>query len=142
MIYDRAHTRQIPELGGMSKIMPFATVGFIIGGLVSMGMPLFSGFVAEFPIFLGVWKEQWLVAVIASISIVITAAYILLNVRKVFFGQMPEKFEGHITDITVLDKVAITTLCLFMVLIGLYPSFMVPIVETGVENILRLLGAL
>jgi NADH-quinone oxidoreductase subunit M len=71
---------------------------------------------------------------------VITAAYILLNVRKVFFGQMPEKFEGHITDITVMDKVAITTLCLFMVLIGLYPSFMVPMVETGVENILRLLG--
>ena len=65
-------------------------------------------------------------AVIASISIVITAAYILLNVRKVFFGKMPEKFEGHITDITVLDKVAITTLCLFMILIGLYPSFMVP----------------
>jgi len=141
MIYDRAHTRQIPELGGLSKIMPFATVGFIIGGLVSMGMPLFSGFIAEFPIFLGVWKEQWLVAVISSISIIITAAYILLNVRKVFFGKMPEKFEGHLTDITVLDKVAITTLCLFMVLIGLYPSFMVPMVETGVENILRLLGA-
>ena len=140
MIYDRAHTRQIPELGGMSKIMPFATVGFIIGGLVSMGMPLFSGFVAEFPIFLGVWKEQWLVAVISSISIIITAAYILLNIRKVFFGKIPEKFEGHLTDITVLDKVAIATLCLFMVLIGLYPSFMVPMVETGVENILRLLG--
>jgi NADH-quinone oxidoreductase subunit M len=141
MIYDRAHTRQIPELGGLSKIMPFATVGFIIGGLVSMGMPLFSGFVAEFPIFLGVWKEQWLVAVISSISIIITAAYILLNIRKVFFGKIPEKFEGHLTDITVLDKVAITTLCLFMVLIGLYPSFMVPMVATGVENILRLLGA-
>lgn len=142
MIYDRAHTRQIPELGGMNKVMPFAAIGFIIGGLVSMGMPSFSGFVAEFPIFLGVWKEQWLVAVIASISIIITAAYILLNVRKVFFGQIPEKFEGHITDITVLDKVAITTLCLFMILIGLYPNFMVPMVDTGVENILRLLGGL
>ena len=142
MIYDRAHTRQIPELGGMNKVMPFAAVGFIIGGLVSMGMPLFSGFVAEFPIFLGVWREQWLVAVISSISIVITAAYILLNVRKVFFGQVPEKFEGHLTDITVLDKVAITTLCLFMILIGMYPGFMVPMVETGVENILRLLGGL
>ena len=142
MIYDRAHTRQIPELGGMNKVMPFASVGFIIGGLVSMGMPLFSGFVAEFPIFMGVWKEQWLVAVICSISIVITATYILLNVRKVFFGHMPEKFEGHLTDITVLDKVAITTLCLFMILIGIYPSFMVPMVDTGVENILRLLGGL
>lgn len=140
MIYDRAHTRQIPELGGMSKVMPFATVGFIIGGLVSMGMPLFSGFVAEFPIFLGVWREQWLVAVLSSISIVITAAYILLNVRKVFFGQVPEKFEGHLTDITVLDKVAIATLCLFMILLGVYPNFMVPMMEKGVENILRLLG--
>ena len=140
MIYDRAHTRQIPELGGMNKVMPFAAIGFIIGGLVSMGMPSFSGFVAEFPIFMGVWKEQWFVAVIASISIIITAGYILLNVRKVFFGQIPEQFEGHITDITLLDKVAITTLCLFMILIGLYPNFMVPMVDTGVENILRLLG--
>lgn len=140
MIYDRAHTRQIPELGGMSKAMPFATVGFIIGGLVSMGMPLFSGFIAEFPIFLGMWREQWLVAVISSISIVITAAYILRNVRQVFFGEMPEKFQGHITDITILDKVAITTLCAFMIIIGLYPNFMVPMIDTGVEYILRLLG--
>ena len=60
MIYDRSHTRQIPELGGMMKVMPFAGIGFIIGGLVSMGMPGFSGFVAEFPIFMGVWGRQWL----------------------------------------------------------------------------------
>ena len=53
---------------------------------------------------------------------------------------MPEKLEGHITDVTVLDKVAITTLCLFMIVIGLFPSFMVPLIETGVENVLRLLG--
>ncbi len=140
MIYDRAHTRQIPELGGMSRVMPFATVGFIIGGLVSMGMPLFSGFVAEFPIFMGVWSVQWLVAVIASTSIVITAAYIMRNIRQVFFGEMPDKLEGHMTDVTLLDKVAIATLCLFMIVIGLFPSFMVPMVEQGVENILRLLG--
>jgi NADH-quinone oxidoreductase subunit M len=141
MIYDRAHTREIPELGGMNKVMPFATIGFIIGGLVSMGMPLFSGFIAEFPIFLGVWATQWLVAVIASISIVITAAYIMRNIRQVFFGDLPEKFEGHLTDVTVLDKVAITTLCVFMVLIGLFPSFIVPMVDTGVQYILDILNS-
>lgn len=140
MIYDRAHTRQIPELGGMSKVMPFAAVGFIIGGLVSMGMPLFSGFIAEFPIFMGVWRVQWLVAVICSVSIVITAAYIMRNVRQVFFGNLPEKLEGHITDVTVLDKVAITVLCLFMVVIGVYPKLMAPMVQTGVDYILHLLG--
>jgi NADH-quinone oxidoreductase subunit M len=140
MIYDRSHTRQIPELGGMNKVMPFAAIGFIIGGLVSMGMPGFSGFVAEFPIFLGVWQSQWLVAVIASISIVITAAYIMMNIRKVFFGEMPEKLQGHMTDVTVLDKVAITTLCLLMIGIGIFPSVMVPMVQTGVNHILQLLG--
>jgi NADH-quinone oxidoreductase subunit M len=140
MIYDRAHTREIPELGGINKVMPFAAIGFIIGGLVSMGMPGFSGFIAEFPIFMGVWGTQWLVAVIASISIVITAAYIMRNIRQVFFGELPEKFAGHLTGITTLDKIAITVLCLFMISIGLFPRIMVPMVQTGVENILRLLG--
>jgi len=140
MIYDRAHTRQISELGGMAKIMPFATIGFIIGGLVSMGMPGFSGFVAEFPIFMGVWEINPWVAIIASISIVITAAYIMRNIRDVFFRPMPENLEGHITDVNVLDKVAIFTVVLLMIAIGLFPSVMVPMVQTGVENILRLLG--
>src|SRR3972149_3238931 len=141
MIYDRSHTRQIPELGGMMKLMPFAGIGFIIGSLVSMGMPGFSGFVAEFPIFMGVWGRQWLVAVIASISIIITAAYVMIAVRRVFFGPMPEKLhEHHIGDVTVLDKVAIFTLCSCMVIIGIFPAMMVPMVEKGVENILRLLG--
>jgi NADH-quinone oxidoreductase subunit M len=140
MIYDRSHTRQIPELGGLNKVMPFAAIGFIIGGLVSMGMPAFSGFVAEFPIFMGVWGRQWLVAVIASISIVITAAYIMRNIRQVFFGQMPEKLAGHVGDITILDKVAIVMLCMFMIFIGLFPRLMVPLVSTGVEYILRLVG--
>jgi NADH-quinone oxidoreductase subunit M len=141
MVYDRAHTRHIPDLGGLAKVMPWPAVGFIIGSLVSMGMPGFSGFVAEFPIFLGVWKTQWLVAVIASISIIITAAYVMLVVRRVFFGKMPEKLEGHIPPITIFDKVAIGTLSLLMIALGLFPVLMVPLIQTGVSNILRLLGA-
>jgi NADH-quinone oxidoreductase subunit M len=140
MVYDRAHTRHIPDLGGLSKALPWPAIGFIIGSLVSMGMPGFSGFIAEFPIFLGVWKTQWAVAVFASISIIVTAAYVMLVVRRVFFGQMPDKLDGHITPITVFDKVAIGTLCSLMVGIGLFPVLMVPLVQTGVNNILRLLG--
>jgi NADH-quinone oxidoreductase subunit M len=127
----------------MVKVMPWAAIGFIIGGLVSMGMPGFSGFVAEFPIFLGVWQKDWygpIAAIIAIISIVITAAYILLNIRKVFFGDMPANLEGHISPITALDKVAIATLCFLMVALGLFPWLMVPMVQTGVQHILALLG--
>jgi NADH-quinone oxidoreductase subunit M len=140
MVYDRAHTREIAKLGGMAKPLPLVAIGFIIGGLVSMGMPGFSGFVAEFPIFLGVWQTQWLAAIIASISIIITAAYILLVIRRVFFGELPAEFEGHIGPIRLQDKVAIVTLCTFMIAIGLFPVVMVPLVSLGVQNVLRLLG--
>jgi len=140
MIYDRAHTRQIPELGGFSKKMPLLTVAFIVGGLVSMGMPGFSGFIAEFPIFLGVWKSQPWIAIVASISIVITASYIIRIISKVFFGKMPKEYADHIHDVTVLDKVALVLLAGILFVLGVYPSIMVPLVESGVDNILRLLG--
>ena len=140
MVYDRAHTRQINELGGFSKKMPMVAIAFIIGGLVSMGMPGLSGFVAEFPIFMGVWKVAPLVAIIAAISIVITAAYIIRIIGRVFFGAMPEQFEHHIGDVTVLDKVALVLLCVIMIAIGVYPAIMSPLVSSGVERILSLMG--
>ena len=140
MVYDRAHTRQIPELGGMAKALPYVAVTFIIGGLVSMGMPGFSGFVAEFPIFMGVWQVRPWTAILAAVSIVITAAYIMLAVRKTFFGEMPKQFEGHIGPISVMDKVALTLLSALMITLGVFPGVMVPMVQRGVENVLRLLG--
>jgi NADH-quinone oxidoreductase subunit M len=140
MVYDRAHTRDIPKLGGMVKPLPLVALGVIIGSLVSMGMPGFSGFVAEFPIFMGIWKTQWMVAVLAAISIVVTASYVLLVVRRVFFGKMPSEFEGHITPINVLDKISLILLMGLMVGIGVFPALMVPWVQTGVQHVLTLLG--
>lgn len=140
MVYDQAHTREIPRLGGFAKIMPWAAVAFIIGGLVSMGMPGFSGFIAEFPIFMGLWRYQPWIAIVAAISIVITASYIIRVVGRVFFGQLPEEFAGHIRDVTVLDKVALGVLCVILIGVGVFPGVMVPMVESGVDNLLRLFG--
>lgn len=142
MIYDRAHTRQIDELGGFAKKMPFVAVAFIVGGLVSMGMPGFSGFVAEFPIFMGVWQTAPWIAVVASISIVITASYILRIITKVFFGKMPGSYAAEIGDVYLRDKIALGLLSAMLILIGIlpYPTRMVPLVSSGVESILRLFG--
>jgi NADH-quinone oxidoreductase subunit M len=143
MVYDRAHTRNIPELGGMSRKMPWVALAFTIGGLVSMGLPGLSGFVAEFPIFMGVWKVQPLIAIIAAISIVITASYIIRVIGSVFFGAIPEQFdhgEHAVGDVTLMDKVALTMICVIMITIGVYPSIMVPLVQSGVNNILALVG--
>jgi NADH-quinone oxidoreductase subunit M len=161
MIYDRAHTRMMPELGGMARKMPFVAVAFIIGGFTSMGMPGLSGFVAELPIFLGVWKARaldvaglpgWLatlaqqpwyfpvIAVISAVSIVVTAAYVLRAVQRVFFGELPHEFEHHVGDVTVLDKTALTILCGLMIILGVYPAIMAPLIETAVRPVLALLG--
>jgi NADH-quinone oxidoreductase subunit M len=140
MVYDQAHTREIPKLGGFARVMPMVAVAFIIGGLVSMGMPGFSGFIAEFPIFMGLWRYQPWIAIVAVISIVITASYIIRIIGRVFFGQLPEEFVGHVRDVTVLDKVALGTLSLILIVVGVYPSVMVPLVQSGVQNVLRLFG--
>ena len=142
MLYDQAHTREMPELGGLMKVMPFAGVAFIIGGLVSMGMPGFSGFIAEFPIFMGAWESYPYVAIIAVVSIVITAAYILRAVGRVFFGEIPEKIKDHMHDIAPSEKVALGLLCLVLIGVGLFPAVMVPMVESGVEALSGLLGGL
>ncbi|MEJ2012957.1 MAG: NADH-quinone oxidoreductase subunit M [Anaerolineales bacterium] len=140
MVYDRAHTREIPKLGGFMKAMPLAGIAFIIGGLVSMGMPGFSGVIAEFPIYMGLWQRQPVIAIIAAISIVITAGYIMRVVGRVFFGDMPEEFAGHISAIGVQDKVALVILSAILVIVGVYPRIMVPLVESGAQAVLSLLG--
>lgn len=140
MVYDRTHTRDIARLGGLFRKMPWAAVGFIIAGLVSMGMPAFSGFVAEFPIFMGAWQVAPLAAIVAVTGILITAAYILLVVRRVFFGKLPDDFAETVWDVSGRDKIAIGLLSLLMVAIGWFPGLMVPMIQSGVGRILALLG--
>jgi len=140
VVYDRAHTRDIPKLGGFSKVMPLVAVAFIVGGLVSMGMPGFSGFIAEFPIFMGLWKAQPVVALIAALGIVITAAYIMRVVGRVFFGKMPAAMEGHISRETALDRIALGVLAGILILVGVVPSVMAPLVASGADAVVRLLG--
>lgn len=140
MVYDQAHTRDVNRLGGVVGIMLIPTLAFIIGGLVSMGMPGFSGFVAEFPIFMGVWQAQPWIAMVAVISIVITASYIIRIIRKVFFGSVPAELHGHLHDVTALDKLALAVLVIVLLVLGFYPPIMAPMIESGVQNVLRLLG--
>jgi len=156
MVYDRAHTRDIPSLGGFVQKMPWVAVAFIIGGFVSMGMPGLSGFVAEFPIFVGLWDgpafepdPNWLtgsfnyyglIAVIAALGIIVTAAYVLRVVGQVFFGEFNAERFPHVLAITVYDKIALVILVFWLVLLGVYPRLMAPMIESGVRPIVSMLG--
>jgi NADH-quinone oxidoreductase subunit M len=152
MVYDRAHTRSMDELSGMGKVLPWAMVAFIIGGLVSMGMPGLSGFIAEFPIFLGVWKGGTLdlgglifglnpssfyppVAIVSVLAIIITAAYILRAVGTVFFGDYNAEKWHDMRPIMTIDKLTLVGFVIILVIIGMFPQVIAPIVQSGVEPV-------
>jgi NADH-quinone oxidoreductase subunit M len=152
MIYDRAHTRDMDELQGMRRVLPWTVVAFIIGGLVSMGMPGLSGFIAEFPIFLGVWQGSNIdinavfglnpsnfypaVAILAVLAIVITAAYILRAIHSVFFGEYEGEKWHDMRPLLGIDKLALIGFCVILVVIGLFPAVIAPIVESGMEPVM------
>ena len=92
MVYERTHTRELAVLEGMNlvKAMPFAAVTFVIAGAASMGLPGFSGFVAELQVIIGAWKAFPTLAVITGLGIVIGVAYTLRAMQKAFFGETLE----------------------------------------------------
>ncbi|PJF25870.1 MAG: NADH-quinone oxidoreductase subunit M, partial [Phototrophicales bacterium] len=156
MVYDRAHTRDIPSLGGFIKVMPWVGFAFILGGLTSMGMPGLSGFVAEFPIFAGIWaaSEQItltigafqlsnyysVIVVLAALGIVITAAYVLRVTAAVFFGAFDRAKFPDVDDITTREKFVLVFLGAPLVILGVYPAIMEPMLQAGVRPVLAILG--
>lgn len=156
MVYDRAHTRDIPSLGGFMKKMPWVGVAFVIGGLTSMGMPGLSGFIAEFPIFQGLWEasEQvtlqigsfelsnyyTYIVVLSALGIVITAAYVLRVAGQVFFGEFDAEKYPDVGDIAITDRMILILLGAPLIIIGIYPAIMAPMIEAGVRPVVALLG--
>ncbi len=156
MVYDRAHTRDIPSLGGFIKVMPWVGIAFIIGGLTSMGMPGLSGFIAEFPIFAGMWQASEnvslqigsfsltnyysVIVVIAALGIVITAAYVLRVTGQVFFGEFDREKYPDVDDITVRERFILILLGAPLILLGMLPSVMAPMLEVGIRPVLAILN--
>ncbi|RMG97684.1 MAG: NADH-quinone oxidoreductase subunit M [Chloroflexi bacterium] len=154
MIYDRTHTRDMDELSGMAKALPWTVVAFIIGGLVSMGMPGLSGFIAEFPIFLGVWDGGDLnltntifglnpanyypiIAILSALGIIVTAAYIMRAINAVFFGEYKGELWHDMRPLLAIDKFALVGFCVCLIIIGVFPSVIAPVVEAGVTPVVN-----
>jgi len=121
MIYGRTHTRDVRELAGLMKVMPFLSVCYVIAGLANLGLPGLSGFIAEMTIFVGSFQnnDQFhrVLTIIACSSIVITAVYILRLVGKILYGTCTNKHHLELTDATWDERVAV--ICLIVCVAGL-----------------------
>ncbi|NJN16751.1 MAG: NADH-quinone oxidoreductase subunit M [Oscillochloris sp.] len=140
MVYERTHTRQLPELGGLGRVMPFAAIMFILGGLSSMGMPGLAGFWAEFNIFLGVWERYPLIAVVAALSIPITGAYILRAVWNVFYGEVKNPEFLKLSKLTWQEYSGAIILAAILIGVGIYPAIITEMIDIGVRPIVAQLN--
>ena len=128
MIYGRTHTRDIREMGGLMKIMPFLSVCFVIAGLASLGLPGLSGFVAEMTVFVGSFEHtdtfHRVFTIVACSSIVITAVYILRMVGKVFYGTVQNKAHLALTDAIWFERLSVIVLIVAIAGLGMAPLWM------------------
>ncbi len=145
MIYGRTHTRDIRQMGGLMKIMPYLAVCYVIAGLASLGLPGLSGFVSEMTIFVGSFEHSDMFhrvfTIAACSSIVITAVYILRVVGKLLYGPVQDEHHLTLTDATWWERLSTTTLIICVAAIGCLPNFFVKLIEfTFQKDIFAVIG--
>jgi NADH-quinone oxidoreductase subunit M len=128
MVYDRTHTRDLDELEKMHlyKVIPFATVTFVVASMASIGLPGFSGFVAELQILIGAWRAFPVLAIGAGFGIVIGVAYTWRAMQKAFFGESASESDiSHhaLPAISIPERIGAVILIGVSLTIGLYPQF-------------------
>ncbi|MCM1169973.1 MAG: NADH-quinone oxidoreductase subunit M [Bacteroides sp.] len=127
MIYGRTHTRDIREMGGLMKVMPFLGVAYVIAGLASLGLPGLSGFVAEMNVFVGSFQHSdtfhRVLTLVAVTSIVITAVYILRVVGKILYGPVHNPEHLKLKDAVWFEHFPVVVLIAAIAAIGLYPGW-------------------
>ena len=143
MIYERTHTRQVSEMGGLLKRMPFIGTVLFIVGLCSLGLPGLSGFVAEMTVFMGSWEHpdtfRRVATILACLSIVVTAVYILRAVAQTAMGPLKDEFR-NLTDATWNEKLAALILIAGIIAIGVAPFWLNDLISPGAEIIMNRIG--
>ena len=123
LVYEKAHTRYIPDLGGLAGRMPFVAVAMLIAGLASLGLPGLSGFVAELLVFLGAFRAYDWPTVLAVLGIVLAAGYILWMMELTFFGTRRERF-ADLTDASLVEAAPLALMVICIIGIGVYPALL------------------
>ena len=140
MIYERAHTRNVNELGGLLKVMPFIGTIFILAGLCSLGLPGLSGFVAEMTVFIGSWarpeKLYRIATILSCASIVVTAVYILRATGSSLMGPIKNNSFNSLSDAKWNEKFASVLLLAGILIIGLAPFVVNELIEPATNNIM------
>ncbi len=136
MVYERAHTRSLKAFGGLGVVVPAYGGVLLFCTLASLGLPGLNGFVSEFMVFRGTWPVFTAITAAATLGLVFTAAYLLWTIQKVLLGPLNPRWEG-MREISFREVVAMAPLMTLMLLIGLWPSWLINLFNA---TVMRLIG--
>jgi len=137
MLYERTHTREIKDFGGLATSIPQFTKYFMIMTLASVGLPLTSGFVGEFLVLLGTFEFSPTLTVFAASGVVLGAVYMLWMFRRVFFGEITNKKNENLPDLTVREKWVLIPIIVMIIVMGVYPKPFMKKMEKSVEILIE-----
>jgi len=138
VVYDRMHSRLIKTYGGLVSVMPKYSILFMLFTLAALGLPGTSGFIGEFLILMGAFKDNFLVAVLASIGVIFGAAYMLWLYRRIIFGKLINKDLLQIPDLDNSEKFILWSLAIPVLFFGFYPEPLINSIEVSVNNLIEI----
>ena len=138
VIYDRMHTREIEDYGGVVNTMPKYSIFFMVFILASLGLPGTSGFVGEFLVLMGVFKVNYLVSLLAATGVVLSACYSLWLYRRVVFGEVTNDNVRNLKDINKFEVMTLLPLLILTIVLGIFPNIILDTISTSVENVVTI----
>ncbi len=136
VVYDRLHTRLINRYGGLVSIMPKYAIVFMVFTLGALGLPGTSGFIGEFLVLMGAFKKNILVATIASLGVILGAAYMLWLYKRIIFGKLINEDVKKMVDLKRFEIVTLWLLVLPIIFFGFYPEPLINSIEVSVANMI------
>jgi NADH-quinone oxidoreductase subunit M len=137
MLYERRHTRQIADFGGVARPMPVYAACFGVVTMSSIGLPMLNGFVGEFLILIGTYLAAPIFAIIATSGVVLAAAYMLWMFRRVMFGPVDNPENRGLIDLGLREKVVMMAMLIPIIWIGVYPNPLLRRIEPSVIELIR-----
>ena len=137
VLYERKHTRLINNYGGIVSMMPRYSVVFMIFTLGAVGLPGTTGFIGEFLILIGAFKKNFLVAILASIGVILSAAYMLWLYRRVIFGEITNINLKGMLDLKRSESIILYSIAILTLLFGFYPDPLFKTISFSVSNFIE-----
>jgi len=137
VIYERMHTRLIANYGGLVSVMPKYSIVLMVFTLGAIGLPGTSGFIGEFLILVGTFKKSFLVATIASLGVILAAAYMLWLYKRIIFGEILKNELKKMIDLNKSEIFILSSLVFPIIFFGFYPEPLLGTIEVSIENLIE-----